>query len=345
MAKTTSRSSGRNLGDGIPASARADEVRTTLSIRGDLGSRLNAIARAGRLTPLQVVRRAIEEWVELTEREGAPAIGKERSALAEGREMLSEMRGFRNPYQEIVAAWRLKRTRSHVAAIAGHHLELDAWNAEDYLLRVLRELTDRLGERDEVLILSNATFWNAADSPNAASPFGHDSATRYLAAQEAAIGRGVGLSRVLLLSRDELFSRFASLEQQRQFLEQARRTAGAHVRVCCRIYPDAAVREAARAALGHFALIRRRATAITEVPSRDPDVGAMIVEPVYLNQDSSRIVKLRFQFSRGPGDGDPIVREYVNHFFEADRGAVPIDTLRGHDGQYRLENIDANAVS
>jgi hypothetical protein len=293
---------------------REDEVRTTLSIRGNLAELLKKRARDEDLKPIQAVRRAIDKWLHEPNVQPEGGTGRDRTAATEARELINAAAAFDNPYQEIVAAWRIARTRSQVAGISGHHLELDAWNAEDYLLRVLREVIDSLGSSDEMLILSNTAFWCAASS--AANPFGHESASRYLNAQQQRIAEGMGLCRILLVSEDDLVNHRDILVQQKTFLREAAVTEPGRVKVQCKVYPTRDILSAARESLGHFALVRRRATPITEVPSREPDQGALIVEPVYYDRESNRITRLRFRFSRGSSHEDPIFREYLNQFFE-----------------------------
>jgi len=77
--------------------------------------------------------------------------------------------------------------------------------------------------------------------------------------------------------------------------------------------------------LGHFACIRRRKGPGTALPAQEPDLGCLVVEPLYCAP--GKIRELRLLFSQGPGHGDPSIQAYLDRFFPAARKSQPLREL------------------
>ena len=131
----------------------------------------------------------------------AAAGSSENEALETARKIVGTVQELNvNPYQRLAAALRLSRTAKQVRQIGDFDLLLDAHPADIYLLRVLTELLHKLDEHDEFLVVTNLRFWRDNSSPGG---FVAEAAS-YLAAQQAAIGRGMRLCRIFLLSPEDI---------------------------------------------------------------------------------------------------------------------------------------------
>ena len=285
------------------------EGRTTISLGQELGQRLAAVATAEGLSAMEAVRRAVSDYVEFREAASVARDGMAAGALR----ILQASRKLDNPFQQLVAHWRLARTDRLFEEIAAFRGDLDAWPAEVYLFRVLTELLQPLGANDELLIVSNLGFWSSSASSGDSS-IGRAFSGVYLAAQEEAVSRGLVLHRVFLLAEHERSS--DELTQHREFLTRVQRQYPNQVRVEMRVFDNLAE---ARMRLGHFAVIRRGYDKATKI-----DEGCMVVEPVYYG--SSENIHLRLRFSRGSGEKDQDTRFYLDRFSQAALGAVSVLT-------------------
>jgi hypothetical protein len=315
--------------------------RTTLSLTNETGGKLKARAKQMGMTPLQAVRLAVEQFVA-----DARAGDDERSGAA-NRHALSLAnltQRFENPYQEILAAWRMSRTRHQITDLmTGFRLDLDAWPAEIYLLRVLTELLHTLGRGDEFLVITNVGFWlhaSAAEAGEAAAtevspstPFrshlvlkpASAAQHQYLAAQRQAVARGMRLSRLFLLSQDEWQYGTRGLDVHRRFVQDMDDDERSRVRLRCRRVDDM---DAAIAYIGHFACIRRVANDSPLFSPSHPDAGALVVEPVYKGR---HIRQLRLLLSRGESGSHDPTRDYLARFFAAadEATTIPLDQVPG----------------
>jgi hypothetical protein len=105
-------------------------------------------------------------------------------------------------YQKMVAAWRLARAQRQIQQVAASQIEIDMWPAEIYLLKMLTELFQSLGSRDQLCVVSNLHFWSVrGDERSLLTP---DLQAHFLAAQEQAVRAGLRLHRVFLLRRDDI---------------------------------------------------------------------------------------------------------------------------------------------
>ena len=211
-----------------------------------------------------------------------------------------------NPYQDMFATWRLARTLSQLQAIGLGNLELEAWPAEVYLLRILTEILETLGPQDEFLVVTNLRFWNYAAPSGVLGEY----STGYLSAQSAALKRGMRLFRVFLLSKTQMAADLPRLETHRKFLRDAKEE-NAQIDVAYVELDDKEIEDAIHGM--HFACIRRR-EGKDPLSSRDQDNGRLIVEPVYRG---TRISSLRLVFSPGEPHEDANSRFYIDRFFQA----------------------------
>jgi hypothetical protein len=314
--------------------------RTTLSLPEQTGKRLKMMAKQQGITVLQVVRRAIEEYgrPELLNMAEGGSIARQQA-----RSLLELTQEFENPYQEKLASWRIARTRRQIADVRASRLELDAWPAEIYLLRVLTELLQKLGDGDEFLVATNLGFWRTASAAESAqkqsatasdgslsamalppSLLGPESSALYLSAQRDAVARGMRLKRVFLLSKKDSTTGAAALDMHRRLLHDLDDEQRRRVQICCRVVDDL---DAAVVRTGHFACVRRINSAATPFSVLEPDFGAFVVEPVY---QGHHIRHLRLLFSQGQSSqDDPTVKFYLDRFFAAadELATIPLDQI------------------
>ena len=305
--------------------------RTTLSLSAELGERLRTVAEASGVSVIDAVRAAVQQYVEL---EGVKESSSQAAAIRQARKVLDLNKRLLNPYQSMVAAWRLRRTEEQIDDIASARIELEAWPAEIYLMRILTELLEKLTDRDEFLTTTNLPFWDGADSPSM-SFFGSETAGHYLATQEEAIARGMRLHRVFILRDDEAESR--RLRQHQEFLYRSTEEISRSRPSGYRIFTRDQI-EDARFHIGHFACIRR-ISETSDARSGEPDGGALIVEPVY--DVRQRISHLRLLFSRGSSRDDARVKFYVDRFCQAAQCATSIESLTNTGEPPPLEAVSA----
>ena len=304
------------------ASEASTALRTTLSIRGEFGLRLSDVARRKNMSSLEVVRKAVEEYVaaaETAERDREAG----RTAAMEAAEIVRLSPALPNPFQDVVATLRLARATHQMQEISDNHLELEAWDADDYLLRILTELVDKLTPADEFLVVSNLRFWSSAAGPESKA-FTNKSALRYLDSQRQAVEAGMALHRIILLTTEEVSGK--CLEIHQEFLNNFSENPA--VRIERVEYPDANSLQTARNSIGHYAYIRRRDAPVTAVPSREPDLAALVVEPEYF-EGTNTINKMHFRFSRGPSHTDRTFKKYIEGFQLAAGKATSV----GHKGE------------
>jgi hypothetical protein len=286
--------------------------RTTLSLPLELGQQIESIANRRGVSLVEVAREAIEHHVRIQNAEEAEKPG---DPVVLARRILEDATRLENPYQALVASWRLSRAQRQVEGIAASKLEIDLWPGEIYLLRILTELLQNLEARDSMYVVSNLHFWKHGDG----SLLTRDSTTHYLTAQEQAIRRGIRLRRVFLLGPAE--TNAPELLAHAEFLRRARSVAAdsEQVSVKFRVFDNV---ENALLQYGHFACLRRLGTEAEPV-----DEGCMVAEPIYYGP--AKQVHLRLLFSRGSGTADALTKSYIDRFLQADEGARPIEELTG----------------
>lgn len=290
--------------------------RTTVSLSEDAAKRLQACATARRESPLAVIRLAVQQFLDA---ETGTEVSGESSAITQARRLVEASRGLTNPYQEILGAWRIDRTARQMFEIRGFRLGLDAHPPEQYLLNILTEVLQKLGQLDDFLVVTDPAFWRAA-SGTSQGVFGPESAKMYLTAQKNAVAKGMGLIRVFQLSsREEVHD--PVMQPHRQFLAELKQEK-AKVDVRWRVVDD--LNDPAKPRIRQFACVRRRPKPDATLTHTDPDDGCLVVEPVYYS--GSGIIKdLRFLFSHGSSHDDMAVKFYLDRFFHALDGAQPLD--------------------
>ena len=272
---------------------------------------------------MELIREAVLRYVEAAEK-GQTEVDDPAN---DGRTLASLTDPLPNPYQDMVARWRLDRTLRQMSDLAAYRLELDAWPADIYLLRVLTELHQRLGALDEFLVVTNLQFWHDATAPKDSSFLAPESGSLYLAAQEQAVVNRMRLYRVFLV--DPTVRNQCGLRQHREFLERVTaKEPLLDVKVHFREFDDL---DNAKLHLGHFAVIRRRKQPGTQLGQNDADGGCMVVEPVYYA--AGKISHLRLLFSRGSGHEDANVKFYIDRFFNAAEGSKSIEVLADNHQQ------------
>jgi hypothetical protein len=285
-------------------------ARTTISVPDDLYEHLESSAKLEKISTNAAIRAAVREYVEA--RKGAKSNGL-TNAVDEARQTMAVTRRFTNPYQDLVASWRLSRTLRQLDGVASYRLDLEAWPAGIYLMKVLAELMRKFDDRDEFLTITNFRFWNAETSTSAADvepTYEHF----YLKAQEDAIQNGMRLHRIFLVTADDLKTPARMLQPHREFLARVRRAHADRVQVS---YVECASLQDGLRQFGHFACVRRYWKSGAAVEPVAGACGCLIVEPMY--DALARITTLRFVFSRGPGDADPDTKFYIDRFAQAAR--------------------------
>jgi len=281
--------------------------RTTVSISEDLHPRLDQVVKSQNLSVLDGIREAIKQYVEGFE--VGCGIGNGRAA--HGIRQIAEVsRTFKNPYQDILANWRVSRTLRQLDAVASYRLDLEAWPAEIYLMKVLTEVMRRLDSRDEYLTITNLRFWR---DTMLAGRTGSDCTYEhfYLKAQEEAVSLGMRLHRIFLICADELESDAYILVPHKCFLERMAKKYPGQVKVefvRCSNLNDWLLR------FGHFACVRRR-DQLNSKNTSNRDCGCLVVEPMY--DATARMTSLRFLCSRGSGDEDSETNFYIDRFGQA----------------------------
>src|SRR5262249_47874325 len=122
--------------------------RTTVSLSPETGIRLMTVAKRENASPMHLMQRAIEAYLDSEDPQG----GKVK-ATEIARRLVGSTRIFENPYQDLVAHWRLCRTDRQLGDIAAYQFDLEAWSADIYLMRILSELLSRYDSRDVFLTL------------------------------------------------------------------------------------------------------------------------------------------------------------------------------------------------
>jgi len=272
--------------------------RTTLSLDAELSAALADFARAEGIAEPEAARLAITRAL-AGRRIHASTRGTSRQ-LDQLRLLSAQLP---NPYQDMLARWRLGRTERYLTSIGAFHLELDAAPPERYLMNILRELLHRLGPEDEFLTVTNVDFWADDDTTRA------ESVALYLNAQLEAINRGMRLSRVFVLGQGEERSERA-LERHRRFLQAVdAMDKSKNVRVAMRLISGAEA-----VGLGHFACVRRMGADALPFSQMSPDAGCLVVEPLY---ERGCISRLKLLFSRNHSSHEDLeVKLYLDRFFQ-----------------------------
>jgi hypothetical protein len=295
-------------------------------VGAEIRPRLEDLAKAKNIKVTDAARLAIDQFIETHELVA-------RSLTASTARELIDLSGAlaANPYQELLANWRLSRASSQVKEISLHNrLELRVDPPETYVLKVLTDLMQSLGTGDEFLVVTNLEFWHSAaivdgnESRRASGFLAADSAGLFLAAQREAVERGMRLFRVFLLS--DAAKRRGCLSQHLQFADDVKRRCGGKaefVRVNYRAFPDDVELRAAKQRLGHFACIRRINPANHTFPA-PIDAGSVIFRPV--PGPHGAIDRLEYLFS-GSAASDPTVRSHLNQFLQAAELSKSIEEL------------------
>src|SRR5260221_6336094 len=113
--------------------------RTTVSIPEDLFKRFSTTAESLDISLPEAFRQAVTQFLNLNESSESDAQGAHRLA----HKFLESIRSLPNPYQELVADWRLVRTAGQVDQIVEARLDLEAWPAHTYLTKVLSSLLEK----------------------------------------------------------------------------------------------------------------------------------------------------------------------------------------------------------
>jgi hypothetical protein len=293
--------------------------RTTLSLPAETGSQLEELARSEDASVLQIIRAALNRY--LAAHEVPEPSGSE--AAREARSIIHITREFNNPYQELVGSWRVTRTHRQLQAIGHYQLDLDAWSAETYLMKILTDLIHNLDENDDFLTITNTRFWSETATPRKTGFLGRESEHFYLGAQREAIAKGMRLHRVFVISEQNMDENRNVLRKHRDFLESFSGDLRGRVNVGVVTIPDN-LDEALRH-YGHFACLRRGRGADSASLAEGSDDGCLIVRPMY--DAAARITSLRFIFSRGAGNRDADTKFYIDRFREAENDSDSIDKV------------------
>lgn len=311
-------------------SKNQDEVRrTTLSLPEDLHAGLEKFAAERGISFLGGVRLALRQVVE-------SSFGNDSSnpTVLVLRQLAEIDRSFANPYQSFIARWRLERVLRQLEEISAFKFDLEVWPAEIYSLRVLTELHQGFTEKDEFLVVTNLNFWHETGF------FGPESSGLYLAAQEAAIARGLRLVRVFLLTDDDITSHKECLRAHGRFLSGIRNRYPSLLKNVSVRFKRCSNIDDGLLQIGHFACVRRRNTPSKQLPSRDPDEACVVLEPVYQRR---RLSHLRFLFSRGSSQDDPAIKFFVDRFLQAEADSRPVEELVGAEAE--MESTFSGASS
>lgn len=286
--------------------------RTTVSLPGTLAAPLKQVAEQKRLSVIETIRVAVQQFVEFESRSGP---------VASVAPLLETVRLLTNRYKAMAAAWRLGRVGTQIKGIEAGRLTLFTHSPETYLLLVVAELHAALGDGDEFFVVTTRPFWEKAHKGAARSLLGPDEFREYLKAQGEAIGRGMRLERVIVLDGEKRRASDELVELHRRFVHEVRER-----------YPDCAELIRTRILipstpdqLGHdfkpFAVIRRRMTG--DLASSIHTGECFVIEPHYTAENM--INEIRLVFSDGVGDPDSNTRAYFERFEIARAGSIPIE--------------------
>lgn len=298
----------------------AKPTRTTVSLPLPLSEQFHAVCKHRSLSTSAGFRAAVEHFVQLFGADHRQKSGAQKMA----HEVLESTQFFSNPYQQTMALWRLARTQGQLDSIGSFRLELDAWSADIYLMKVLSELLKDFDERDSFFTITNLAFWRGA------GPGGHllnepgsqSDHEFYLQAQKAAVSKGLRIHRIFLIDREDRDGIEAHLAPHLKFQEELEEHYKGKVTVS--FLANGRLQDLIRR-FGHFAYVRRRLESQAGTVSSAEDAGTLIVEPAY---DPMAVIRsLRFIFSRGSGNEDPITSYYLDRFQQAASMSTPIQKI------------------
>jgi hypothetical protein len=220
---------------------------------------------------------------------------------------------FNNPFQDRLAAWRIRRAREQVGMIQKSEAEFEAKTSTAYVAHLFQGMMGMLEDGDEYWTVTNMDFWS--DKEVGDSPF--------LDANVRAARKGAKISRAFIIDKNQLNN--SSVRNDIEFVLQK------HKDACDRVNADKPGNMVVKCLLsenfnkdrtryGHFGLAR---------PLNSKDIGnwgSVVIAPRY---DSSLpgvvISHLKFVFWIDP-TSDLEIMKYV-HMFEGAFGAEASEDL------------------
>jgi len=268
-----------------------DKKRTTVTFPPDLYDSL-----ASHSTPMNdMVVEAVRHWIDAGRLAGDNHVAKRVRDLWKA---IVEAEDFKNPYQKLAVNWRAQRVVQQIEGIRSvRRLNLEAFSAEVYLMRVIEELMSDLKEGDVYCTVTNVPFWRGTSNERQ----GVNNADLFLRAQEAAVGRGMQLKRVfLILSDDNTELVKGEMKRQRCFQKRLEQIPNARAETGF-YHVNHLGRDSAITEYGHFGLVRKESNGNE----------CMVIQPIYQGE---QIRNLEIIFSEGSGFQDHDTRKYINQF-------------------------------
>jgi hypothetical protein len=233
--------------------------------------------------------------------------------LAELTSKVRQEEAFTNPYQNRVAAWRIKRAWEQVDEIQKRKWEFDAHSPTAYVAYMFVGIMKLLDREDEYCTVTNMNFWSEKAVGEHA----------FLESNLHAVGRGVTVKRVFLIDK-KVWNRGAHrgkweavLREHLRASNQAEKVAPDKMMVKCILSDnfDKDLNERYR----HFGLARHIIN-----PADDTDDGSLLIVPSYDRKGNISALKLNFSES-----SDRESTDYLKKFNNAfERGEDLQDFLR-----------------
>lgn len=229
---------------------------------------------------------------------------------------------FENPFQDRIAAWRIKRAIEQVEYIQKRQWEFEAKSATAYVAYIFQGIMDLLRKGEEYLTLTNLHFWSSSAVGESA----------FLRANIEAAKRGVVIKRIFLIDKSDIYRRRS--DRELEALIQSHRRAQREVNLInpgnldlkCILTENL---EADLERYGHFGLAR------DSTETFGMEKGCVVIVPRYEASLLTGIIShLKLTFSNGSSVADMRTREYVERYESALSIAEDFDKAMS---QYRIE--------
>jgi len=226
---------------------------------------------------------------------------------------------FDNPFQDRIAAWRIRRAAEQIESIRKGEWELDAKIPAKYVAFMFEGILQQLKEGEEYWTVTNLNFWSSRAIGDSA----------FLTANIDAARRGVAIKRVFLIDRKDIKPKsvsggavFRMLIEHKHACQKVNETNPGKMIVKCLISDELDI-DLER--YGHFALARDTAGEV------GMEKGCIVIVPRYdpsvLN---GKISHLKLIFSRGSSIADRNTSDYVEKFTRVFSEAQDLDALLEH---------------
>jgi len=234
--------------------------------------------------------------------------------LAELAEMVRRKEKFINPFQDRVAAWRIRRAWDQVETIQKRTWEFEAKSPTAYVAYIFEGIMQLLEPGEEYSTVTNLNFWSSKAVGDSA----------FLKANIQAAKRGVTVKRVFLVDKKgkehQTNSRYleAVMREHKRACDEANKSSPGRM-VVRYLLSDNLNRDLAR--YGHFGLARH-------MTADGTDSGGVVIFPHYAAPiEGGEISRLTLIFSKGRTSDDTKALEYVNKFDRAFAASQPLNAF------------------